>query len=163
MLAKGQLEEVGAFHDSARHEKTSMAQRSIYRHAFVVLAVSFAVGIVAGGVAPDPRARLWLSPHVAGIMTGLLMIAVGVVWPHLRLGATGEKVGLASAIGGNWVGVIVGIFAAVVRFPMKIATPALPDVQGWQRGVVLSGFGVVTISSFVLCGVVLYGLRGAPK
>jgi hypothetical protein len=138
-----------------------MAQRSIFRHAFVILAVSFAVGLVAGGLAPDPRARLWLSSHVAGIMAGLLMIGVGVVWPHLRLGATGEKVGLASAIGGNWVALIVGIFAALVHFPLKISTPALPDVQGWQSGVVLAGLGVVTISTFVLCGVVLYGLRGA--
>ncbi len=163
MLAKEQLEAFGAIHDSAQHNKTSMAQRSIFRHAFVILAVSFAVGLVAGGLAPDPRARLWLSPHVAGIMSGLLMIAVGVVWPHLRLGATGEKVGLASAIGCNWGGLFVGMFAAAVRFPMKIATPALPDVQGWQRGVVLSGLGVVTISTFVLCGVVLYGLRATPK
>jgi hypothetical protein len=27
--------------------------------------------------------------------------------------------------------------------------------------VVLAGLGVITISTFVLCGVVLYGLRGA--
>ncbi len=35
----------------------------------------------------------------------------------------------------------------LAHFPLKISTPALPDVQGWQSGVVLAGLGVVTIST----------------
>jgi hypothetical protein len=55
---------------------------------------------------------------------------------------------------------VLGVFNAAIRAPLKIAAPALPEPEKWMMGVILGGILVVTVTTFVMCGTLLYGLRG---
>lgn len=139
------------------------AQRKLFRHGFVILLVAFALGGVAGAAGGGPHARLWLGAHTTGILVGLLVVAVGAVWPQLLLDQRAARALYALTVGGNWVGVLVlGIFAPAVHFPSAISTPDLPAAPGWASSIVGLGLVVVTLSTFAMCGLVVAGLRPRP-
>jgi hydroxylaminobenzene mutase len=138
-------------------------QRDLFRHAFVILFVAFVLGVVAGVESGRPTARLWLGAHMTGILVGLLLVAVGVVWPHLRLSEGQQRWLFRFAVIGNWIGVIVlGAFGAAIGAPAPIVAPGLPSVLAWQQSVISGGIAVVTITTFATVGLVLVGLRGEP-
>jgi hypothetical protein len=139
-------------------------QRRLFRHGFAILTGGFVLGLVVGGMGGGPRARLWLGSHVTALLVGLMVVAVGVVWPHLSLGERGRKVLATTTIAGNWFSfAMLGVFVPVVGFPSKLSTPTLPDPPAWAAGVVGLSLVVVTLSTFVMCGCVLYGLRRAES
>ncbi len=139
-------------------------RRSLYRHGAILMTIAFALGVVAGGMGDDPRARLWLGAHTTGIMVGLLVIAVGAMWPELRLERLGRRVAYLSAVGGNWLGLaVLGVFAPAAAFGSPITSPTLPPPPAWAQGVVGVGLLIVTISTFTMCGAVIYGLRGRTE
>jgi len=138
-------------------------QRRLFRHGFVILLVAFALGGVAGAAGGGPHARLWLGAHTTGILVGLLVVAVGAVWPRLALGSRASRSLYAVTLGGNWTGVVVlGIFAPAVGFPSAISTPELPPAAAWAATVVGLGLVVVTVSTFAMCGLVIAGLKASP-
>ncbi len=97
-------------------------------------------------------------------MVGLIVVAVGAVWPRLVLSARLETLAYRAAVVGNWTGLFVlGIFAPATRFRSPISTPTLPEPAAWSAAIVGVGLIVVTLTTFVMCGLVLYGLRRAPS
>lgn len=54
-----------------------------------------------------------LSAHLLGMLGGLLIIAVGVVHPHLHLTGTAEKIMVASVNMGNWINVFGSLYSAI--------------------------------------------------
>jgi hydroxylaminobenzene mutase len=139
-------------------------QRRLFRHGFTILVIAFALGGVAGAAGGGPHARLWLGAHTTGILVGLLVVAVGAVWPTLVLGARASRTLYGVTLGGNWVGVVVlGIFAPAVGFPSAISTPELPPAAAWAAMLVGLGLVVVTVSTFTMCGLVIFGLRGGRR
>ena len=137
-------------------------QRALFRHGFALLTLGFVIGGAVGGMGGGPRARLFLGSHVTALLVGLLVIAVGVVWPRLVLGARGASVAYATTVWGNWIGaVVLGLFAPAIGFPSKISTPELPQPAAWANAIVGLGLVSVTVTTFVMCGLVLHGLRPA--
>lgn len=136
------------------------AQRCLYRHGFVVLTIAFALGLVTGAMGGDPRARLWLGAHTTGIAVGLMVVAVGVVWPRLQLGDRLMRLAYRSTLAAAWIGVVgLGVFAPAVGFPSAISTPGLPAPPSWASAVVATALVAVTISTFTMCGLIVLGLR----
>jgi hypothetical protein len=135
-------------------------QRRLFRHGFAILTTGLAIGGVAGAIGAGPHARLWLGSHVASLMTGLFAIGVAAAWPHLQLGTRARRATFMLTAYGNWFSVLfLGIFAPAVGFPSKISTPELPPVTGWAGAIVGLSLVVVTLSTFALSALVLYGLR----
>jgi hypothetical protein len=136
-----------------------MGQRSVLLHGFVILAIGFALGLVIPATTGADQ-RLWLGSHVTGILVGVMMIAVGSAWSHLRLGDGARRALWVVTVPSNYVSVLIlGIFAPLMRIP-TIATPEL----AMPAGPVMAVFGIgllnATISAFVMCGLAIYGLRG---
>jgi (hydroxyamino)benzene mutase len=139
-------------------------QRSLFRHGFALMTLGFLLGGVVGAMGGGPRARLWLGAHVTGLLVGLVVIAVAAAWPHLSLGPGARRAAYAVTVYGNWTGAaVLGVFASAVGFPTKISTPELPPPPAWASAIVGVGLVVVTLSTFAMCGLVLYGLRGTGE
>lgn len=137
-------------------------RRRFLFHGFAMLTLAFALGLVAGplGQQQHPHARLWMGGHITGILIGILLLTLGVARPYLQLGPRGARAFFWSAVGGNWVGMLVlGIFNALVGAGTAITTPALAPAVGWKAAVIVLGLVIVTISTFTFCVLGLYGLR----
>ena len=80
----------------------------LLRYGFVLVLISLALSFFIPAMAVP---RLALSAHTIGIMSGILMILVGAIWPAFALGAAPATImqwcwiysGYA-----NWLGCIVG-------------------------------------------------------
>jgi hypothetical protein len=97
-------------------------RKTILKHAFVILALAFVLGLVsaAAGGAHSPLAKAWLI-SVTGILICLLMALVGLAWPDLELGRRGRRVRYWTTVPANYVNMLVlGILA-----PMLGAAPSI--------------------------------------
>lgn len=127
-------------------------------------AVLFLLGLITGFIIPAvENPRMGLTSHLEGVMNGTFLIAAGILWTHLRLGATAQRIGIACLLYGtyiNWLSTLLAAIWATGRM-----TPiAAPDLEGdpWQELIV--NFGLISLSVAIVAGTVLiiYGLRGKP-
>ena len=142
-------------------------RRVILRHAFVFLTIAFALGLVAGvtGGNNDPSARLWLASHTTGLLVCFLVGLVALTWPELRLGPRAEKVLYAVTVPINYLAMVnLGVLAPLARVAPPIVAPkGLAPAPAWAQGVVNVTLVIVTLSSFLMTGLILYGLRGSDR
>jgi hypothetical protein len=141
-------------------------RKNILKHAFVVLTVAFALGLVTGVVSGShsPAAKGWLISHLTGIMVALLMSVVGLLWSDLQLGARAARVLYWSTVPANYlVMLLLGILAPALGGLPPLAVPEAPPASPVASLVVTSGIILATVSSFVMAGLVLYGLRSTDR
>jgi (hydroxyamino)benzene mutase len=142
-----------------------MTARHLYRHGFGVILLSLLLGFAIPASGGGAKGRLWLAAHTTGLMTGLLVVAAGCVWPTLRLGPRARKVAGFALITGAWLGYwVLGVFNAAMAIPLPIAAPGLPAAPGWTQAVL--GFGLIYVGLAIIAGtaMVLFGLRNqAPS
>jgi hydroxylaminobenzene mutase len=133
--------------------------RSLLRSGFVLLLLSLFTGL-ALPLLTNPR--LGLSAHLSGIMSGTLLVVVGVIAGKLRLGARGMRLLKGSWIYSaysNWVAGLLGAaFGASKLTPIAGAGTVGTPVQ---EAVVYVLLCTVVVSSLVAVGTVIWGLRGA--
>jgi hypothetical protein len=131
----------------------------------VILTVAFVLGLVTGlaGDAHSPMAKAWLISHLTGILICLLMSVVGLAWPDLQLGPRGRRVLYWATVPANYVNMLVlGILAPVLGGAPTISVPEAPPAPGGVKAMIGAGVAFATIASFVMVGLVLYGLRRQP-
>jgi hypothetical protein len=141
-------------------------RRRILFHAFAMLTVAFALGLVAGALGPlrHPHARLWLGAHLTGILIGILMLAFGLARPHLTLGRRASRAFTWSLLWGNWAGLaILGIFGSAMGIGTPIITPQLPAPTGWKAAVIGVTLLFVTVTTFITCLTGLWGARASAQ
>jgi len=132
--------------------------RSLIRWGFVLFLLSLATGF-AVPMLKSPR--LGLSAHSIGVMSGLMLIAVGVIWDKLNIGAAGRRVlyWLWVAMGvGNWAGTLAAAYFG--------GSQLMPIAGGGQTaapaGEMLVTIVIIAVSviSVAAVSMVLWGLRG---
>jgi hydroxylaminobenzene mutase len=133
----------------------------VIRHGFLLIALALATGVFVG-VMPVPR--LGLSAHLSGLMGGMVLILVGVVWPCFELTPLQQFVvewGWMYANYANWLVCLIGAFTGAGRLTPLAGNGATgsPVTEG------LVAFLLVTISMFAMAAGVLsvWGLRGAHR
>ncbi len=130
----------------------------------------FAIGIVSGTVAQLlPNPRLALSGHLEGLLNGMFLMIVGLLWDGLALGARAKTTALLSLLIGSYANWALTMLGAL--WGTKKLTPiagAGYSAAAWQEGVV--SVGLVAMILTMLCGVglLLWGLRhtvsdGTPR
>jgi hydroxylaminobenzene mutase len=124
----------------------------------------FLLGLATGLAVPAlANPRMALSSHLEGLMNGLFLVVLGVIWPRLNLSARAAAASFWLALYGTYVNWATTLAAAMmgagaILMPMaaqgRVGTPL-------QEGLVT--FGLVSLSLAVLacCGLVLWGLRGS--
>lgn len=133
---------------------------SIFRYALTLILISL---VAAFFVPVTTVPRLALSAHTIGVLSGVLLIAIGAIWQHFQL-THGQRLGLQwswiYSSYANWLGCLVGaIFGAGRMTPVASAGlegAALPEA-------VVSGLlGTAAIVSLVAVALSLWGLRPRP-
>ena len=133
--------------------------RRLLRHGFLLLLL----GLVSAPFIPVLAVpRLGLSAHVAAMIGGTLLVAVGVAWPAFRL-SEGQRKWLAW----SWLGSSYFNWAACLLGAATGAGRATPIASGGSTGTTMAEGAVlfllvlVVVASFVGAGLALWGLRGS--
>jgi hydroxylaminobenzene mutase len=128
-------------------------------------AILFLCGLVIGLTAWQlANPRMGLSSHLEGVMNGIFLIAVGLLWGRLRLGAAMRPALFWLAIYGAYSNVAATLLAAwwpAGEF-MSIAapTPRGTDTQEQIITALLNSTAATTILASIL---IIWGLRGREK
>ena len=123
--------------------------------------VLFLLGLLTGLVVPAlAHPRMGLSSHLEGVMNGIFLIAIGLLWPRLsfgRLRATTTFWLLIYGTFANW--------AATLLAAMWAATGSMPLSGGGISGTVLHEHVVfallvsLALAMIAACVLLLSGLR----
>lgn len=140
-------------------QKTSTAHR-IIRAGFIL----FLLGLLAGLAVPLlENPRMGLSSHLEGILNGLFLIGLGIVWPRLKLGAKVARITVAVAIYGTFANWAATFLAAA--WGAGAMMPIAGGVKGlaYQEAVVSFLLLTLTAAMIFITLMVIWGLRSAPS
>lgn len=131
--------------------------RSLFRHAFTLILLAL---VGAFSVPSMAIPRLGLSAHTIGILSGVLLIAVGAIWQHFHLSSTQQRwlkwTWLYSSYV-NWFGCLVGaVSGAGGTTPIASSGAVGTEILEAVVGALL---GSVVIASMIAVSLSLWGLR----
>jgi hydroxylaminobenzene mutase len=127
--------------------------------------VLFLAGLVTGFVIPlFDNPRVGLSSHLEGVMNGLFLIALGVIWPKLALSPRANTIGFLLAVFGtfaNWLATLLAaLWGTGAMMPIAAAGKAGTPVQEIVVSALLMSLSFAMLAT---CVVVLWGLRSAVR
>lgn len=122
----------------------------------------FLVGLLTGFVIPAlSNPRMGLASHLEGLMNGLFLIALGLIWPRLVLGRGALGAIYGFALYGTFVNWAATLLAAI----WGAGAPMMPIAAGprtgsaMQESVLMIMLITLSVAMVVVCGLVLVGLR----
>jgi len=122
----------------------------------------FLLGLLTGFVIPAMRnPRLGLSSHLEGVMNGMFLILLGIVWSRFSLSPVLHKWGFWLALIGaytNWATTLLAGFWGAGAELMPIAGG---DLQGlfWQEILIKIGLGSLSVSMIAVSLLAIWGLK----
>ncbi len=124
----------------------------------------FLLGLLVGFVIPlleNPRGGL--VSHLEGIMNGMFLILLGLIWPRLVLGAKTLKATFWLVIYGTFANFVATFLTGFWNTGRNMPLTS-PDPTGalWQENVVDTLLFSLSFVMVVVTGIVLYGLRQMP-
>lgn len=141
---------------------------SIERGARALLAAGallFLLGLFSGFAIPGmTNPRMGLSAHLEGVMNGTFLMAAGLAWSRLALGARLRAV--------TWWMLLYGTFAnwLFVSLAAVFGTNALSPIAGAghagtpaQEAVVAAGLGSVGVAMVIGCALLVVGFLRRPQ
>ena len=132
-------------------------RRALMRQGFLFLFLGLVLGLA---IIALPHPEKWMAAHVTALLTGLVLVAIGLAWNELRL-TNGQRTlayttGLLAAYGG----LAGNVFGAITDLPGPASNPGVTPPMP-QAAVFLTILAIIVPSLFVSFGLVLYGMRGA--
>src|SRR5262245_48285387 len=105
------------------------------------------------------NARMGLAAHVGGVINALLLIALGAVWPLVKLSAGRERLATGLLVGGgygNWAITLIASMTGAREFAPLAGSGfgAAPIIEKATLGLIT----VAALASLAGLGVVLSGL-----
>ena len=133
------------------HADNSTARRFMLVGALLVMA-GLLTGLVSSSLA---NPRMGLSAHLAGMMGGTLLLALGAGWHHVRLAKSVERWAFGLLVFGNVANWATVLLAAVLGAGRSMMPIAAGDHGGsaWQEnlvGVLLIALSLAVIAGFAL-------------
>ncbi len=130
---------------------TNKTKRCLFWHGLLI----FLFGLLAGAVVPLlTNPRMGVAAHLGGVLSGMFLIVIGLLWEEIRLSALAEKAALWLFLYASHTGWLAQFLAAL--FGTSRSTPiAGAGYQGaaWQETVV--GFLAVSFSLAILLASIL--------
>jgi len=103
-----------------------------------------------------------LAAHLVALMSGTFLIAVGLLWPRLRLSRMASLFGVALALYSFYAGwafnLLAGIWGAPSVLPLSAAAA---HGSALQESLIGTGLFTVALGTIAFCLLVLWGLRPA--
>jgi (hydroxyamino)benzene mutase len=124
----------------------------------------FFLGLVVGLMAPAfANPRMGVSSHIEGVMNGMFLIILGLIWNRINLPERWLKATFWLSIYGtffNWFGILV----AAIFNAGKMLGIAANGKEGdpIPEGIVTFSLISVTIAMLTICITVMIGLRRKP-
>lgn len=125
----------------------------------------FFLGLIVGLLVPLlANPRMGLSSHIEGVLNGMFLIILGIIWQKVALPARWLMITFWLAIYGtfaNWLGILI---AAIFNAGKMLGVAA----QGKEGTPIAEGFVnfsliTLTIAMLIICVTVLVGLRRNTK
>jgi len=134
------------------------ANRRLMWHGMLL----FLLGLFTGFAEPHfANVRMGLAAHLEGVMNGILLLALGAIWPHVRLGRKAQAAAFWTALYSAYANWLFTTLAAI------LGTGALSPItapgfraRAWQENLVTVGLMSVGIVVVVSALIFLWGLRG---
>ena len=126
----------------------------------------FLLGLFTGLLVPMlANPRMGLSSHLEGVMSGMFLVILGLIWPRLRMGGGMMTLTFWLALYGafaNWANTLLAAAWAGGGSMMPMASKGL---SGTPVQEMIIGFGATTLALALLaaCSLVLWGLRGEDQ
>lgn len=133
--------------------------RKLIRYGIIL----FLLGLITGFLIPAiQNPRMGLSSHLEGTMNGMLLIIFGIIWTKLNLSNKLLNFGFGLSLFGtftNWgTTLLAGIWGAGAEM-MPLAGGDF-KAAAWQEIIIKFGLISLSLSMLVVCGLLLWGLRG---
>jgi len=122
------------------------------------------LGLLTGLVVPAvANPRLGLASHIEGVLNGMLLLILGLLWPRLALTERWRRIAAACAIYGafaNWASMLV---AAVLDAGGQLTVAAEGRTGSpVAEGIVNFGLASLTLAMLVAAVTIIAGLRRGP-
>jgi hydroxylaminobenzene mutase len=134
-----------------------LRRRPLMRQGFLFLVVALVLGLA---VIALPHPERWMAAHVTALLTGLVLIAIGLAWNELRLTHHQRSLAYTTGLLAAYGGLAGNVFGAITDLPGPASNPGVTPPMP-QAAVFLTILAVIVPSLFVSFGLVLYGMRGA--
>ncbi len=137
----------------------------IGHHLLRLGVILFLLGLLTGFAVPMfVNPRMGLSSHLEGVINGIFLIALGLIWPKLRLGRGLQVAAFVLAVYGAFVNWGTTLLAGVWGAGETMMPLAGEGHEGTSGQELLISFGLLSLSlaMIVVSVIVLYGLRGKP-
>jgi hydroxylaminobenzene mutase len=123
--------------------------------------ILFILGLLTGFAEQHfANVRMGLAAHLEGVMNGTFLIALGGIWPRVRMSPRSAAIAFWILLYGTYVNWFMTMLAAI--FGTGALSPiTAPGRSGlpWQESLVTAGFMSVGIAILVASLLVLWGLR----
>jgi hydroxylaminobenzene mutase len=118
--------------------------------------ILFVIGLITGFAIPVLKnPRMGLTSHLEGILNGMFLALLGLLWPHVHLthgwGVTAVVLIVYSAYA-NWLGTLL---AAAWGAGRKLAPLAAGDHEASNVKESIFGFLLISLSVAIVIGVVI--------
>lgn len=146
-------------------DTTSMKQRlsgRLIRLGVLLLLLGLLSGLLIPILA---NPRMGLASHVEGVMSGMLLIIVGIIWPRLRLSSGAMKITSWLLIYGAYANLANPLLAAAWAAGGSMMPMASKGLKGTPVQELLISIIAVSLALALLTGIchMLWGLRGEDK
>lgn len=132
-------------------------RRLLFRQGALILLISATVGLVVASPVAHPAK--WMGAHVSGLMTGLLVIGFGALWPSVTLPDGQRRLALRLGLTASWTGIVANVYSALVNLPGPATEPGrLPDAA-WQPLVFYALLLIIVPATLVSFFLIWKGLR----
>lgn len=131
-------------------------------HRLIFLGVTlFLIGLIVGLFVPVfANPRMGLSSHIEGILNGIFLIVLGLIWNRINLSERWLKINFWLAIYGTFANWFAMLFAAVFNAG-KMLNIAAKGKEGSPLAEAIITFLLLSLSAamIVLCIITLVGLK----
>ncbi len=128
--------------------------------------VLFLLALLVGLVVPTVAVpRLALSTHLLGIMQGLFLMVLGLLWPKLRIARVMSRLGFFLVVYACLAAWLANLFAAIWGAGSSMMPIAAGQAHGTplQEGVIAIALMSAAASLISALFLILWGLRTSPR
>ena len=122
----------------------------------------FLFGLITGFLIPaTANPRMALSSHMEGVLNGIVLVLLGLIWRRLSLGLTTRRWVFWLAVYGtftNWATTLAAAFLGAGG-PMMPLAAAGHNGSPAEEGLIAVGLVSLSVSMVAVSGIVLWGLR----
>lgn len=122
----------------------------------------FLLALLVGLAVPAFKVpRLGLSTHLLGIMQGIFLMVIGLLWPRLQLSRVMSRVGVFLALYGCFAAWTANLLAAIWGAGATMLPMAAGQAHGTslQEGLIAVALRSAAVSLIAVTALIIWGLR----